>query len=341
MAKTVRMSDIAQKLGVSNVTVSKALADKDGVSAELREKIKKLAQEMGYHQNTAARSLKGGCTFNIGILVPEKFVVLSSHSFYWELYQKLCKALSKREYYGILEVLTKKDEENLVLPRMMLDSKVDGVIVIGQIKSEYIGALLKYDKIPLMFLDSYDKNYNYDVVLSDNFYGMYQLTDYLVKTGHKKIFFVGNYYATSSIQDRFLGYMKGLLDNRIEFEKDWVIFDREIGEAQITFSLPKEIPDAFACNCDEVAHVVIKTLTQNGYKVPEDVSVVGFDHFLSSEAQSQSGTYQITTFDVNMKEMAERAVDVLIKKINHKDIKQSRRTVTGSLIIGNTVKKRK
>jgi LacI family transcriptional regulator len=116
MKKNVKMADIAQKLNVSNVTVSKALADKDGVGDELRAKIKQLANEMGYSYNSVAKSLKDGRTYNIGIVVPDRFLG-KTMSFYWVLYQNISKELLKRNYYGIFEILKPEDEDNLILPK--------------------------------------------------------------------------------------------------------------------------------------------------------------------------------------------------------------------------------
>lgn len=333
MAKAIKLADIAEVLNVSKVTVSKALSDKDGVGEELRAKIKKVAAEMGYRQNSIARSLRDGYTYNVGVLIPEAYVEMY-HSFYWDLYQKVLQALSKKSYYGIIEIVTKEDEEKNSIPRMIQDSKVDGIIVMGSFKKSYIEYLSELDDVPLLLLDSYDKHSNYDTVTSDNYYGMYLLTDYLIEMGHKDIVFVGNIYATSSIQDRFLGFAKALLENNIEYNPNMYISDREIGKKDLVFELPEKMPTAFACNCDNVANLVIKKIQDRGYNVPEDVSVVGFDNYLNTEL-SDIG---ITTFEVDMKTMADTAVEVMLKKIRKVDYKPARRIISGKIIIRDTVK---
>ncbi|OOM77301.1 HTH-type transcriptional repressor CytR [Clostridium puniceum] len=333
MAKAIKLADIAEVLKVSKVTVSKALSDKDGVSDELRAKIKKVAAEMGYRQNSIARSLRDGYTYNIGVLIPERFVEMY-HSFYWDLYQNVLNALTKKSYYGIMEIISKEDEEKKSIPRMIQDSKVDGIIVMGELKRGYVEYLSNLDDVPLVLLDSYDKHSNYDTVTSDNYYGMYLLTDYLIEMGHKDIVFVGNPHATSSIQDRFLGFAKALLENDIEYSPNRYISDREIEKKELEFELPEEMPTAFACNCDSVAHLVIKKLQDKGYRVPEDISVIGFDNYLISEKSDLA----ITTFEVDMKTMAETAVEVILKKIHKVDYKPARRIISGKIIIRDTVK---
>lgn len=333
MAKAIKLADIAEVLNVSKVTVSKALSDKDGVSDELRAKIKKVASEMGYRQNTIARSLRDGYTYNIGVLIPETFVEMY-HSFYWDLYQNVLNALTKKSYYGIMEIISKEDEENKSIPRMIQDSKIDGIIVMGELKKGYVEHLNNLDDVPLVLLDSYDKHSNYDTITSDNYYGMYLLTDYLIEMGHKDIIFVGNPHATSSIQDRFLGFAKSFLENNIEYSPDMYISDREIGKKDLNFELPEKMPTAFACNCDTVANLVIKKVQDKGYRVPEDISVVGFDNYLNTETSD----FGITTFEVDMKTMAETAVEVILKKIHKVDYKPARRIISGKIIIRDTVK---
>ncbi|AQR97692.1 LacI family DNA-binding transcriptional regulator [Clostridium saccharoperbutylacetonicum] len=336
MAKAIKLADIAEVLKVSKVTVSKALSDKDGVSDELREKIKKVAAEMGYRQNSIARSLRDGYTYNIGVLIPEGFVEMY-HSFYWELYQNVLNALTKKSYYGIMEVVNREDENNNVVPRMLQDSKVDGIIVMGELKKEYVEFLNSLDDVPVVMLDTYDKHIDYDTVTSDNYYGMYLLTDYLIEMGHRDILFVGNPRATSSIQDRFLGFTKALLERGIEYTSNSYISDREIGKKELNFELPEKMPTAFACNCDSVAYLLIKKLQDKGYRVPEDISVVGFDNYLITEISDLG----ITTFEVDMKTMAETAVDVILKKVHKVDYKPARRVICGKIVIKDTVKELK
>src|SRR5699024_2487233 len=197
----ITMKDIADELEVSSVTVSKALNDKEGVGDELRNKIKKLADKMGYRYNATAKSMRSGLTNNIGVVIPERFTGDLSQSVYLKVYQQISATLEKYDYYGILNVLTSREEEELTLPRIYNERKVDGFIMLGQTSSEYVEAINQID-IPILFLDFYDEHGDIDSVVTDNFYGAYELTSYLMKNGHRKIAYVGNLQSTSSIQDR-------------------------------------------------------------------------------------------------------------------------------------------
>ena len=130
------MADIAARVGVSNVAVSKALSGKPGVSEEMRIRIKQVAEQMGYVSGSTARSAPAA-TGNIGVIMPEHYYEYSV-SFYGQLYEKVVRALYDNHYYGILELLKKEDEQESNVPKVLQDAKVDGLILVGQLGEKYI-----------------------------------------------------------------------------------------------------------------------------------------------------------------------------------------------------------
>ena len=221
----VRLSDIAKKMNVSIVTVSKALADKDGVSDELRREIKELAAAMGYRKKSHL-GLRCGehATGNIGIIIPEHFFERST-SFYWTLYNALSRELLANGFYAIMEQLSDKDESDLIMPRVVQDKKVDGIILLGQTSSSYAHYFTRRHK-HFIFLDFYTGEEDTDAVVTDNFFSEYKMTRYLIAQGHRDIRFVGNFNATTSITDRFMGFMKAMLENGLPVSVDDIINDR-------------------------------------------------------------------------------------------------------------------
>ncbi|GAE32324.1 substrate-binding domain-containing protein [Alkalihalobacillus hemicellulosilyticus] len=331
MKSNITMRDIAERIGVSSVTVSKALNDKEGVSDELKAKIKALAIEMGYRFNAVAKSMKEGLSYNIGIIIPERF---SGGNFYLKFYQHITTMLEQYSYYGILQVLSAEDERNLQLPRTYYESKVDGFIILGQISSKYID-LLTDNNIPKVFLDFYTDHSDIDSIITDNFYGVYELTNYLVKEGHKDIAFVGNIHSTSSIQDRFLGYYKSLLEHNLSLNEGYIINDRDEKGTYIDLEIPNPLPSAFVCNCDQVGYNLMNKLRSMGYSVPEDCSVVGFDNDIYSTLTEP----QLTTVEVNIEEMSKVAVEFIIEKIKNEHKNSGRVLIKGTIIHRDSVKK--
>ncbi|WP_040951865.1 substrate-binding domain-containing protein [Gorillibacterium massiliense] len=332
MKQNVTMRDIADKLGVSVVTVSKAINDKDGVSDELRKKVKTIAEETGYRFNALAKSMKEGLSYNIGIIVSERFTDITQ-TFYMQFYQVLAKVLDENHYSGILHILSLEDEDQLVLPRIYHERKVDAFIILGQLDHRYLDMFLETDT-PLVFLDFYTDCPDVDCVIMDNFYGMYDLTNYLVKRGHQDIAYVGNIHSTSSILDRYLGYYKSMLEHGIPVPNDYVISDRDDQGQFIDLQLPEQIPTAFVCICDQIAYHLVTLLQKKGYRVPEDCSVVGFDNGIFATLTEPG----LTTVEVNITEMAKSVVSLIVKKVKNPNISYGRVTVKGKIIYRNSVK---
>lgn len=328
------MSDIAKKVGVSTVTVSKALAGKDGVSAELRARIKETAQEMGYQQAASPHRSHRGDAGNIGILIPVCFIQQNMNSFYWELYEEVVSRLLLNSCYGILELLSEETVQNLTLPRILQDGKTDGLVVIGQVGERYRRMLMKQAAIPMVFLDSYDSCGSGYSVISDGYYGMYFVTNFLLSLGHRDIHFVGTISSTSSISDRYFGYCRAMTEHGIAVTDGMVLPDRD-EHGNIRFHVPDTLPTAFVCNCDLTAYEVIDQLKTRGLRVPDDVSVAGFDHF----SVPYHTVPALTTYAVDMPAMARVCVDSLLHQIRHKrPLNDGIKVVSGKLIIGNSVK---
>ncbi len=336
MKNGVKMLDIARKLNVSVVTVSNALGGRDGVSDEMRQKICETADKMGYKPSNTKSGNKSGFLprmgKNIGILTSERFVG-SRGTFYWELTANISNRLSQMNLTTVYECIGRESEKLAVIPNMIAEKKVDGVFVIGQVHRNYIEMLSRID-IPMVFVDFYDCRYNVDSVNSDSFNGGYLLTDHLISRGHRDIGFFGNFNATSSINDRFLGYLKCLIENNIPYRRDWTLDDRDdMGILYSDIHFPDDMPTAFVCNCDETAFRVISALRTKGVRVPEDISVVGYDNYTVSNICIPA----ITTIEVDIDRMSESSVELMVRKLSTPGYSEGRRIIIGKLIEKNSV----
>lgn len=322
MEKKVRMADIAKRLGVSTVTVSKALAGKDGVSEPVRMKIKETASEMGYQGKPAAHEPSTGET--VGVLIHERFLS-KDQSFYLSLYERVVASLARYDMYGLLESVLWEDEESLIQPRLVQSGRVQSLIIVGTMSAGYLDFIRRLG-LPVVQLDAYDAHGTLDTVISDGYYGMYRMTNYLIQRGHRNIAFLGSVGATSSITDRYFGYCRALQESGIQLRTDWVLPDRD-DRGNFKMDLPRELPTAFACNCDAAAYHLMRLLSANGLRVPEDVSVVSFDDFIYSDLSSPT----ITTYAVDMDGMARASVEQLRARIADPERELEFRVVTGFL----------
>ncbi len=330
MAKKVTMSDIAEQLGVSTVTVSKALAGKDGVGEALRSRILSLADQMGYQGKTSAEEQIGGMT--VGVLISERF--LGKHdTFYWSMYERILDKLSAGNLYGMVEPVSAQEEAECALPRLVQGGRVQALVVIGHLALPYLKTLRALD-LPVVQVDDYNPQAGLDTVISDGYYGMYVTTDYLIRSGHRDIAYLGRVGATSSITDRYFGYCRALQENDIPIRPDWVISDRD-DRGEWEFSLPEEMPTAFACNCDAVAYHLIRVLGEHKFQVPEDVSVVCFDNFLFSELSSP----KITAYGIDIDGMAQTCVEQLRRRWADRQAESVIQVITGRLVEKESVRK--
>lgn len=325
MSKKVRMADIAEKLNISIVSVSKTLAGKEGVSQNVRQKILDTAKEMGYLKNEPVRQekiLKG----IIGILVADRF--FSDNAFYSNMYRTILLKSAKLGFSAILQIVSADDERNCVAPNMINSNIVDGIIFMGEIDRNYLKMVCNTG-LPYMLLDFYDDEIGGDSVCSDNISGAYKITTHLLEdVGCTRIGFVGDILSTSSILDRYLGYYKALLRNHIPVREDWILKDRDHEGRYIDIVLPEDMPEAFVCSCDEVAYTLLNKLKDNGLRVPKDVCVAGYDDY----RYSTLGNIHLTTYHVNVEAMVETVVSRLHKKIMGKNYTQGCVIIDGNFV---------
>lgn len=333
MAK-VRLADIAEKVGVSSVTVHNAITGQKGVSEEVRMKILRVAEEMGYQSASLNTKQESPVRFkNIGVLISERYLAEYT-TFYWKMYQELSIVATEKKCLAAVEILKHEAEREKELPHILAESTVEGLIVMGEVDRDYIRNMRKYTRIPIVFLDFYDKELARDAVVTDNFYGMYLLTEYLIDHGIRRMAYVGSIHATSSIMDRYCGFYKALLEHHFDLPDKWLIEDRD-DNGQVFFELPEKMPEAFVCNCDLLAGMVIEKLEAAGYQVPEDVSVIGFDNYLYPGFPDK----QITTYEVNSRAMAKVALEKILKQIRNPRSGRGLDIVSGHIVEKGSVRK--
>lgn len=331
MRKEVRLADIAKQLGVSVVTVSNALAGQKGVSEELRTKIKQVAAEMGYQvRGTAVSSKK---ILNVGVIIGEKYLG-PYPSYYWKVYQELSLIAGLHNCVILFEVLRHEREAALELPLFAMEQQIQGLIVIGEIGRPYLEFLHEQPDFPMVLVDFMMQGMGCPSVMADNYYGMYKMVNYLIEQGHKEIAYVGTLLASNSITDRYFGYRKALMERGLEMNPDWVLQDRTM-EGQIgNIQLPDRMPTAFACNCDLTASVLVNLLESRGYRIPEDISIVGFDNYLYEGLCDIT----ITSYEVDIKEMVRCAVKIIASLVEHGSAPSDMRLVSGTVVEKESVR---
>lgn len=287
--KNVTMRDIGARLGVSTVTISKALSGKDGVSDAVRGKIIETAKEMGYHYASSTAETDNAAV--IGILTPDRS--FSAPSFYSDMYRALLRELTDVGMLGVLEIVSEQDEMAQNMPAVMTIQRANGFVLMGQFSEDYVQAMLDAGR-PTVLLDFSFDGPDVDAVVSDGQSGTFQLTRYLIDHGHKEIGFVGNIHRTSSIMDRYSGYLRAMTLSGLAVRPEYVIPDMMDKANYLTeYSLPDPLPTALVCNNDVLAMNISTMLKKRGLRVPEDISVVGFDDYMGGQASNPFTTYAV------------------------------------------------
>lgn len=303
--KNVTMRDIGAALGVSTVTISKALGGKEGVSDAVREKIIETAKQMGYHYSAPQPEIAARV---VGILVADR--QFSAPSFYSSLYRALLKELADVGMLGVLEIVSEQEEQAVALPMAVTIQHATGLVLLGQFSEDYVSVLLDTG-LPAVLLDFACDGPDVDAVVSDGQTGAYLLTRYLIDHGHRDIGFIGTIHRTTSIMDRYSGFLRAMMYGGLPVRQEWILPDSNVaGQFFDEADMPGKLPTAFFCNNDMLACEVAAALEKRGLRVPEDVSLVGFDDFVCG-----ARARPITTYAVDQQRMAQVTVRRLRNRI--------------------------
>lgn len=313
------MQDIATELGVSKMTVSKCFNNSEDISEETKQLILKKSEEMGYEYK---RKVK----YTVAVLFSEVYFA-PNEKFYSGLYMRLQELEWANNMKFSLFYVSRETERACALNPGVEDN--DGIMLLGQFSRKYVMSIQQRG-IPMVCLDFHYRGIEVDSVVSDSFQSSYNLTAYLMELGHRRITFVGNLNYTNSVNDRYLGYYKAVLEEGISQEGGSRIDDRDENGILEEFRLPEQMPTAFVCNNDHTAYLLIQQLKKKGYLVPEQISVAGFDDVLYSEISEPP----ITSVHVQRKFMAEQAVSLMKRRWSRPDVEA--RTVT----VGCTIRYR-
>lgn len=330
-SKNVSMQNIADALGITKVSVSKALNDQPGISRNLKKQIQSVASEMGYIKGNGKLSTQK--IKKLGFFIPAHFFV-ESDKFYSQIYYYLSKECNRINISLTLYIISQDDENTLSIPYSFESENLDGLFIVGEFSDGYIINLLKFN-IPTVTIDFYKPFFSCDSIVFDNFNSSYMATLYLIKNGHKNIGFVGNPNYTSSVADRYYGYLKALNQNSLEYKKEWHIISNDLlGTYTDEYLLPKNLPTAFLCHCDMAAYNFMVRLRLQGISVPEQVSLISFDN----TPLSQKCNPALTTVDNETSKLSKMAFKQMLWRIENLSSEYQKVSLSTKLIERSSVK---
>jgi len=310
MAATLKT--VAAKAGISVSTASRALRSSPRVSAATQKHVKRVAVDIGYRPNQAARALRSGESRLIG-LVLNNLLNVSFHTIAEVVQQRL----SVHGYQLILSTTSGDAGVERELLMKLTDHGVDGVIVIGSGKnSKTLNSILQ-SGVPVVNVIRSSPDSLAPTVLAGDRDGASMATEYLVSLGHRRIGYVGGLETTDSGRERYLGYISGLNRNGIEVDEIMVRrgpFDPEFGAKAIEELLATEngMTALFAAN-HEAVFGILPVLAARGISLPQNLSVICYEDM----PLLQTWQPAITVIDTGATEIAELTVDLILKQVSN------------------------
>ncbi len=325
------IADIAEELGVSKMTVSRAINDKDDISKETKKRILDMVEKYNYHPNALAKGMKNKNSRMIGVLIPHDTDRLLMNPFYDEMIRGILNQANKLDYYVLLM-------NNINFESVIFQDRIDGVLIIspGTDHTEIFDTITQ-SGLPFVVTSHVPFENSYPKVCVNNYLGALLAIDHLISLGHRKIAFINGPQILASSIDRLRGYKEKLEENNIEFREDMVAEGAntiESGTLEMNRLLRENEITAVFVSGDFMAIGAMNAIKQRGYHIPNDISVVGFDDIAISKYLDPP----LTTVRQPILQKAQKAVDLLVRLLTDKKNTESIELDVELIIRGTTAK---
>lgn len=314
--RPVSLKDLANELGVSISTVSRALKSSPEIGAEMKERVKALAKKRNYRPNPFAMSLLKNSPRIIGIIVPDIVTY-----YYSSIISGINDVAKKNGYSTIITSSYEKYESEKECLEDLVNIRVEGIIAcLSQETTDYEHyRLLKEQNIPLVFFDRVCLIDIFSSVITNNADSAQEATDHFLKTGSKRIGFIGGANHLEIVKQRKHGYLQALRENKIPIEKELVFCKRISYEsgyegAHRLLSLPDR-PDAILGMTDSLAFGAMKAIKEHNLRIPDDVALIGY----TDELHSNYVDPPLTAVVHQTYKMGETTCKLLLKQIKGND----------------------
>jgi DNA-binding LacI/PurR family transcriptional regulator len=330
--KKVTSLEVAKLAGVSQSAVSRVFTPGASASKKTNEKVLSAAAELGYRPNILARSLITGKSRIIGLVVSHL-----DNYFYPEALELLSNALQKKGYHVLVFMASKTSGNIDDVMDEILDYQVDAIILASIAMSSNLTNKCVAAGVPVMLFNRGQDDDRFSTVTSDNFLGGQKVARFLIAGGHKRIGYIAGWEGASTQRDREAGFTEELTQHGRS------LYAREVGNfvqdearqaARKMFS-KKEIPDAVFVASDDMAFAVMDVIRfELGLKIPEQVSVVGYDDVPVSSWPA----YDLTTVRQPANRMVAETVSIILECIENPETKPLRIEIDGPLILRGSAK---
>ncbi|WKV11171.1 LacI family DNA-binding transcriptional regulator [Marivirga harenae] len=331
----IRLKDIAEELGISIPSVSRALNNKPDIGIETKKKVFELAEKLNYQRNQFAINFKNQQSFIIGVIIPQ--IV---HHFFSNVISGIINEAEKRGYSIMLFQSNESFESELKGVETFQKSMIDGLIISLSDNTNDVSHLkyLQEHNVPVILIDKITDELTSAKIICDDFKGAYFATEHLISLGKKKIAHITGSLNPYTTKERYRGYKSALKDYGLGFNEKLVkkcnLVSREEGyTTTLALLAENEIPDAIFCATDPTAIGAIKAIKEKGLRIPFDIAVMGFsDWKMSSVVEPPLSSVSQPDY-----EMGKKAVELITEEIHltraNKPIKYETFVMETSLVI--------
>jgi len=307
MSRVISIKDVARLAKVSHSTVSRALHGDSQVSARTAARIRKIAEKAGYRASAAARSLVVGRSRTIGVVVTN-----IADPFVAGVFSGIEDMAEKHGYSVFLANSNADPEREVRVVRSFEERRVDGIIVTSSRVGALYVPLMERLRVPVVLLNNQHPSQFAHSVLIDNVEASYLATRHLVELGHRRIAYLGDRFGYQSDTERCAGYRRAIEEARMKFDPALVVHGDGMPEGSVEamaqlLALPKR-PTAVFCYNDMSALGAMRQIRAQGFEIPEDLSLVGFDDLYISRYLEPP----LTTVRQPMRQMGRMAMETLL-----------------------------
>jgi len=331
--KHVTLDDIARKLSLSKVAVSKALRDHPDISEDTKNKVRATAVKLGYVPNYMARNLSSQRSNTLGLVVPK-----IAHHFFAEAIEAIYETAYENDYEVIMTVSQENADNEIKHIQTLLAMRVDGLLISVTEKTKDLSIFETVQKrnIPLVFFDRVVENLGYSYVTSDDQKGAFEAISYVVSAGYKKIAHVGGYTTTNIGKNRMKGFKKAVQKYNLDIPKQWIV-EGGFGETHGYEGFKKifksgSLPEVIFTVTYPVALGVILAAEEVGLNIPDDLNIICFggssyNHFLKPP---------LSYVEQPVEDIGKTAVELLIREIKSPDIRGIKVQIPTELVLCGT-----
>jgi DNA-binding LacI/PurR family transcriptional regulator len=274
-----RLQDIAERLNITKVAVSKALNNHNDISVELKTRVKLMALEMGYVPNNLARNFKSKKTFTIGVLVPN-----ITNSYFSKIVTGIIEYCSIHGYTPVILISNEDPVIELNNIEKLFSLRVDGLLICitRHSNSQQLSSVLNKIELPIVFFDRVPQNIDLPSISSEQEKTAYSTVSFLIDSGYQKFAFLNGPEYLDISKKRIKGFINALNDNKLPIIDEWIKqseISKESGElACLEILNERNIPEIIFCINDEVAYGAYKAIYNKGLNIPENIGILAFGH---------------------------------------------------------------